>query len=137
MAMQASKGRQPDKVSASLKSTKIIGTSVLVISMLFSFNSQAKNGNENDYDLQPIEELGKRLFFENISDPNRMSCATCHAPSTGGTYNVSGVNLHQVAVTGARPHLRPQDLEEGQEKTTVKNAGGVEAADKSICQFPA
>ncbi|MBD8511410.1 methylamine utilization protein [Photobacterium sp. CAU 1568] len=135
MTMQASKGRQPDNVSAYLKPMQIIGTSVLVISMLFSFSSQAKNNNENDYDLQPIEELGKRLFFENISDPNRMSCATCHAPNTGGTYNVSGVNLHQVAVTGARPHLRPQDLEEGQEKTTVKNAGGLKPPTNQYVSF--
>ncbi|MEI8593045.1 cytochrome c peroxidase [Photobacterium sp. Hal280] len=133
MTMQALKGRQPDNVSAYLKPREIIGTSVLVMSMLFSFNSQAKN--ENDYDLQPIEELGKRLFFENISDPNRMSCATCHAPNTGGTYNVSGVNLHQVAVTGARPHLRPQDLEEGQEKTTVKNAGGLKPPTNQYVSF--
>lgn len=135
MAMQIQKGRQAAHVCASLKPVKIIGTSVLVISVLLSFNSQAKNKNENDYDLQPIEELGKRLFFENISDPNRMSCATCHAPNTGGTYNVSGVNLHQVAVTGARPHLRPQDLADGQEKTTVKNAGGLKPPTNQYVSF--
>ncbi|UIP29732.1 cytochrome-c peroxidase [Photobacterium sp. TLY01] len=135
MAMQIQKGRQAAHVCASLKPVKIIGTSVLVISVLLSFNSQAKNKNENDYDLQPVEELGKRLFFENISDPNRMSCATCHAPNTGGTYNVSGVNLHQVAVTGARPHLRPQDLADGQEKTTVKNAGGLKPPTNQYVSF--
>ncbi|WP_120512180.1 cytochrome-c peroxidase [Photobacterium salinisoli] len=135
MAMQASKGIQPDNISTFLEPVKIIGTSVLIMAALLSFNSQAKSDNENDYDLQPIEELGKRLFFENISDPNRMSCATCHAPNTGGTYNVSGVNLHQVAVTGARPHLRPQDLADGQEKTTVKNAGGLKPPTNQYVSF--
>ncbi|QUJ70119.1 methylamine utilization protein (plasmid) [Photobacterium sp. GJ3] len=85
--------------------------------------------------MQPIEALGKRLFFENISDPSRMSCATCHAPNTGGTYNVSGVNLHQVAVTGARPHLRPKDLAEGEEKTTLKNAGGLKPPTNQYVSF--
>ena len=33
-----------------------------------------------------------------------MACVTCHLPETGGTGGVSGVNLHQVAITGANPH---------------------------------
>jgi cytochrome c peroxidase len=33
-----------------------------------------------------------------------MACATCHDPDTGGTGSVSGVNLHQVVITGANPH---------------------------------
>ena len=33
-----------------------------------------------------------------------MACVTCHDPATGGTGSVSGVNLHQVAITGANPH---------------------------------
>ncbi|WP_250684472.1 cytochrome-c peroxidase [Photobacterium galatheae] len=122
MAMQASKGRQPISIP-----TKLTGTFVLVISTIFSTHIEAKSDNHNETDLSYLEELGKRLFFENISDPERMSCATCHAPSTGGTYGVSGVNLHQVAVTGARPHLRPQDIEllGLQGKTTTKNAGAL------------
>lgn len=54
--------------------------------------------------LSDIELLGKYVFFDKISTPARMSCATCHDPDTGGTGSVSGVNLHQVAVTGANPH---------------------------------
>ncbi len=56
------------------------------------------------YALSPIEELGKRIFFDNISIPERMSCATCHDPKAGGTLKNSGTNLHQVGVTGANPH---------------------------------
>jgi cytochrome c peroxidase len=33
-----------------------------------------------------------------------MACVTCHLPETGGTGGVAGVNLHQVAITGADPH---------------------------------
>jgi cytochrome c peroxidase len=48
--------------------------------------------------------LGKYVFFDKISNPPRMACVTCHDPETGGTGSVSGVNLHQVAITGANPH---------------------------------
>lgn len=67
----------------------------------YSFQSLAKS---HESELTYIEELGKRLFFENISDPERMSCSSCHLPEAGGTNGVSGVNKHQVAVTGADPH---------------------------------
>jgi len=54
--------------------------------------------------LTNIELLGKYVFFDKISSPSRMACVTCHQPDTGGTGGVSGVNLHQVAITGANPH---------------------------------
>ncbi len=54
--------------------------------------------------LEPVELLGKYVFFDKISTPSRMACVTCHVPETGGTGGVSGVNLHQVAITGANPH---------------------------------
>ena len=54
--------------------------------------------------LPALEELGKRVFFQNISEPARMSCSTCHAPANGWTGGVAGINLGQVAVTGANPH---------------------------------
>jgi cytochrome c peroxidase len=57
-----------------------------------------------DFDLTNIELLGKYVFFDKISSPNRMACVTCHLPETGGTGGVSGVNLHQVVITGANPH---------------------------------
>ncbi|MFA6163838.1 MAG: cytochrome c peroxidase [Methylobacter sp.] len=56
---------------------------------------------EEDYNLKL---LGKYGFFDKISNPPRMACVTCHDPATGGTGSVSGVNLHQVAITGANPH---------------------------------
>lgn len=56
---------------------------------------------EDDYDLKL---LGKYLFFDKISNPPGMACATCHDPSAGWTAGDSGTNLHQVAVTGANQH---------------------------------
>lgn len=63
--------------------------------------AMALDAAEADYDLKL---LGKYGFFDKISNPPRMACVTCHDPDTGGTGSVSGVNLHQVAITGANPH---------------------------------
>lgn len=60
-------------------------------------------GNADAQSKAKIEELGKRIFFDKISVPERMSCATCHDPKAGGTLKNSGTNLHQVGVTGANP----------------------------------
>lgn len=54
-------------------------------------------------DLTPIEKLGKELFFDNISDPDWMACAECHAPETGWTGPVAGINLHGAVYRGAVP----------------------------------
>jgi len=52
--------------------------------------------------LSPIEELGKALFFDKISDPARsMSCATCHAPKAGWVGAIAGSNLHGAVYRGA------------------------------------
>jgi cytochrome c peroxidase len=54
--------------------------------------------------LTPAEQLGKELFFDNISQPARsMSCASCHAPSAGWTGPISGQNLHGGVYRGASP----------------------------------
>lgn len=54
--------------------------------------------------LSPLEQLGKELFFDNISSPAaNMSCAECHAASTGWTGPVAGINLHGGVYRGAQP----------------------------------
>ncbi len=53
--------------------------------------------------LTPNEELGKALFFENISDPLSMSCAECHAPNVGFTGPIAGINEHGAVYSGAVP----------------------------------
>src|SRR5262245_29583696 len=55
-------------------------------------------------DVGALQELGKRVFFDKIATPPRMACVTCHVPEAGWTGGTSGVNLHQVAITGANPH---------------------------------
>lgn len=54
-------------------------------------------------DLSPNERLGKHLFFDKISDPDWMACATCHAPDTGFTGPVPGINKHGAVYRGAVP----------------------------------
>jgi cytochrome c peroxidase len=54
--------------------------------------------------LTPIEQLGKSLFFMNISTPSAsMSCASCHDPEVGWTGPVAGINLHGAVYRGAVP----------------------------------
>ena len=53
--------------------------------------------------LTPEEQLGKELFFDKISDPSWVSCATCHAPRAGWTGAVAGSNVHGGVYRGAVP----------------------------------
>jgi len=53
--------------------------------------------------LEPMEELGKELFFDNISERGAMSCATCHAPRSGWTGPIGGINVHGAVYRGAVP----------------------------------
>ena len=54
--------------------------------------------------LTPVEQLGKQLFFDKISSPAAsMSCATCHAPNSGWTGAIGGINLHGAIYRGADP----------------------------------
>lgn len=54
-------------------------------------------------DLTPNEKLGKELFFDNISSPNWMSCAACHAPDVGWTGPTAAINKHGAVYRGAVP----------------------------------
>lgn len=54
-----------------------------------------------------LEELGKRIFFDEISNPaDRMGCATCHDPTAGWTFRDSETNLGPVGIRGANPYTR-------------------------------
>jgi cytochrome c peroxidase len=54
--------------------------------------------------LTPMEQLGKALFFANISSPAaNMSCAACHAPTTGWVGPIAGINLKGSVYRGAVP----------------------------------
>jgi cytochrome c peroxidase len=50
------------------------------------------------------EQLGKQLFFDNISQPAAsMSCASCHDPKAGWVGAVAGQNVHGGVYRGASP----------------------------------
>ena len=49
------------------------------------------------------DELGKKIFFENIASPDRIACATCHAPRTGFTGPIAGINKKGAVYPGAIP----------------------------------
>jgi cytochrome c peroxidase len=52
--------------------------------------------------LTPIEQLGKALFFMNISSPSAsMSCAECHDPKAGWVGPIAGINQHGAVYRGA------------------------------------
>ena len=48
-----------------------------------------------------MEELGKEIFFDKISSPDKMACADCHSPKVGFTGPKAGINLHGAAYRGA------------------------------------
>lgn len=98
-----------DATSAfSLKSRRSPGKIIIAIFLACTVIgyavAQSKAAGNRDSNLTNIELLGKYVFFDKISTPSRMACVTCHDPDTGGTGSISGVNLHQVAITGANPH---------------------------------
>jgi cytochrome c peroxidase len=52
--------------------------------------------------LTPIEELGKKLFFDtNLSTPTGVACAACHGPDVGFTGPVSDLNEGGAVYPGA------------------------------------
>jgi cytochrome c peroxidase len=53
--------------------------------------------------LSDMEQLGKSLFFDKISEPGSMSCADCHAPNTGFTGPIPGINRRGAVYRGAVP----------------------------------
>jgi cytochrome c peroxidase len=54
-------------------------------------------------DLSPLEQLGKAIFFDKISQPSSMACADCHAPATGFTGPIPGINRSGAVYPGAVP----------------------------------
>ncbi|WP_159710863.1 cytochrome-c peroxidase [Geminicoccus flavidas] len=56
--------------------------------------------------LEPIEALGKNIFFdEKLSIPaNKQACASCHDPAKGWILPNSTINATTVVAPGAKPH---------------------------------
>lgn len=78
---------------------KCMSASLIIISLMCSFNITGALGE----DLTSMEELGKALFFDKISSPDSMACAACHAPSTGFTGPIGGINMFGSVYRGAVP----------------------------------
>jgi cytochrome c peroxidase len=70
---------------------------------LFAFVAQPSSAEESEFPLTPVEQLGKELFFDKISEPGWMSCAACHAPKAGWTGPIAGINQHGAVYRGAEP----------------------------------
>ncbi|MGA1863422.1 MAG: cytochrome-c peroxidase, partial [bacterium] len=76
-----------------------LSTFLIITSLMCSLNITMANGGN----LTPMAELGKALFFDKISSPDSMSCADCHAPSTGFTGPIAGINMSGSVYRGAVP----------------------------------
>jgi cytochrome c peroxidase len=76
---------------------------VALLAVVFASNSLLADDN-GGIELSPKEELGKSLFFDNISSPDWMSCATCHDPDAGWTGANPGINKHGAVYRGAVPN---------------------------------
>jgi cytochrome c peroxidase len=82
-----------------IKSIESRAITTMMFSMIFLAASvTAVAGN-----LSPVEKLGKNLFFDKISSPDWMSCATCHGPDVGWTGPNPGINKHGAVYRGAIP----------------------------------
>jgi cytochrome c peroxidase len=56
----------------------------------------------SDSSLQPIEKLGKKIFFdEHLSINRNQSCATCHVPEVGWAGDDSKINAHGAVYEGS------------------------------------
>lgn len=78
---------------------------ILLLTVLFGAGimSAVATASQDGSSLTPEEALGKELFFDKISDPPWMACATCHTPEVGWTGRIAGVNVHGAVYRGAEP----------------------------------
>jgi len=89
------------------KSLALAGTGALIFVSLVMVAAQNAPSR-----LSPVEELGKRLFFDrNLSSPAGQECAVCHGPSVGFTgpsehFNKAG-GVYEGAVKGRFGNRKP------------------------------
>jgi cytochrome c peroxidase len=85
---------------------KNLFTFLLAVAFIWLFASKmamAQGPSSTNGDLTPIEELGKKLFFDKIADPDNMACADCHAPQVGFVGPIPGINKKGSVYPGAVP----------------------------------
>lgn len=79
-------------------------TILLIIFLIFGASTAILAQNitlSQNSTLTPMEELGKKIYFDKISSPDKMACADCHSPKVGFTGPKAGTNLHGAAYRGA------------------------------------
>lgn len=82
-------------------SKKLMSGAVLLAAL--SAGNPLFAGDTDGVALTPKEELGKNLFFDNLSSPDWMACADCHSPDAGWTGPIPGINKHGAVYRGAVP----------------------------------
>lgn len=106
--------------------------------LLGIMSASVLSSNVQANELTYLEELGKRLFFEDISLNQNMSCATCHAGNAGGTTGDSSINESDVAVTGSDGvgvgNLKPPTNQYVQFRTDAGDIVGL--GNFKICSVP-
>ncbi len=85
----------------------IVGTMILSLAIIAACKKK-----EEVMELTPMEELGKKLFFDaSLSTPPGQSCASCHSPLVGWTGPDSDVNntlaVYEGAVQGRFGNRKP------------------------------
>jgi cytochrome c peroxidase len=91
---------------------KIMPLTVGALGLLMSASSTALAAAKGQPPLSPMEELGKRLFFDKaLSSPVGQECAACHGPSVGFTGPDRQVNrkggIYEGAVKGRFGNRKP------------------------------
>ena len=72
------------------------GVLALAVSVVVAGSAPSKN-------LTKMQQLGKELFFDKISQPPWMDCSTCHGEAFGWTGPNSGLNVQGGVYRGAVP----------------------------------
>jgi len=91
---------------------------ILFFMIAFALSLCKKSGEETAESMEtasllsPVEELGKKLFFDpNLSNPPGQSCAFCHAPEVGFTGPLEEINgsgsVYEGAVKGRFGNRKP------------------------------
>ncbi len=103
---------------------KVLLISGVVIGVLTVVLALALPAGATNYELTPIEKLGKMLFLDKgLSVNQNQSCATCHAEEFGFTGPKGKINVHGAVYPGSNPTLfgdrRPPTAAYGGESTIL------------------
>jgi cytochrome c peroxidase len=77
---------------------RAVTVAVLAAAVLQAWSEGASAAKPN---VGALQELGKQVFFDEISVPQKQSCSSCHAPEVGWTSPSSAINDGQVVFPGA------------------------------------